>query len=86
MSRAEEFFKNNSHYISDVEMSGGKIYYSRSGVIEMMEKFNASERERELPSEDDINKKLRKIGLKFGKQASLNFGAGINWIINKLKS
>jgi len=43
MKEAEKFFIDNSHYISDVELTRYGIYYSKEGVIEMMDKYHASQ-------------------------------------------
>jgi len=94
MNEAEKFFNDNSHYISDVEMANGKTYYSKDGVIEMMDKYLASQLEKKTKIyECELNteriKEYRKLLVLYNLHettiATL-FGKGAEWIIKKLKS
>lgn len=38
-TKAEKYFNETSHIISDVELSNGKTYYSKAGVIELLEGY-----------------------------------------------
>ena len=82
MKTAEEIIANTLLLKTHLETIG--VY---DDVIEAMQQYAEHYHQSKVDAVSDevIVNKAREIGSKFGKHAELDFGAGAEWLKNKLK-